>query len=555
MSEEYLDYLLSTLENEKPLDEEPMEVKENQFDEYFQGTEKLGDKAQFIDDFFVKNEKIGRKFLNKNKEIKYVEIFKNSTFEIMGISKNITFIHLYEEENVNKYNANKFIGFRYYDKDPKNFNSHFFTLVKRYDSKYYILEKNEKIKDINDENFYDPDLDCFSIISNIINQKYKNKNMAMTGETFPEIIGYCYGLISLKKFKEFICIEPLIPEVSNPDTLKENIPEELEDNITYLEPLISDGHISLIIFSKIKNIRFNIILDMSRYHSNSEFLHKSIFPKSIIIQNYRYPKKPIQNYSSCCLWFYGEIECLKNNKNYTSFKSVYNSAKKMEIDFYIDIINVIAKNFYDINDLFKLVEKDNKIMEQNVDLDRLLVKGQKYDYMIHKNIVFTQFLDIYGFLFDLSFLDSYLDYKILIDYQKQVQKYISYRNILELNFKFNRYIDKKGDSIEIINFIKNQIDIINNILNKFKEKYDLEFLKSILAYYESLDDKAIVLNIPKEKRKQIEELHFEDHINKLNIMFEKSNKNSKTNYAIYSENEIIKKLNPTNEICYELMNK
>ena len=126
---------------------------------------------------------------------------------------------------------------------------------------------------------------------------------------------------------------------------------------------------------------------------------------------------------------------------------------------------------------------------------------------------------------------------------------------MELNFKFNRYIDKKGDSIEIINFIKNQIDIINNILNKFKEKYDLEFLKSILAYYESLDDKAIVLNIPKEKRKQIEELHFEDHINKLNIMFEKSNKNSKANYAIYSENEIIKKLNPTNEICYELMNK
>ena len=73
--------------------------------------------------------------------------------------------------------------------EQKASDSQFFTLIKRYDSKYYILEKNKIIKDINGKIFYNSDLDCFSIISYIINQKYRNKNVIMNGETFPEIIG------------------------------------------------------------------------------------------------------------------------------------------------------------------------------------------------------------------------------------------------------------------------------------------------------------------------------------------------------------------------------
>ena len=553
MSLEFLEYLFSTLEDKNTIDTKPKEVKQNQFDDYFEGTEKLNSKSKFIDDFVIKDEIIGRKFLNKNKEIKYIEIFKNSKLELMGISKNITFIHLYEAKNENLYNGNKFIGFRYYTNEQKASDSQFFTLIKRYDSKYYILEKNKIIKDINGKIFYNSDLDCFSIISYIINQKYRNKNVIMNGETFPEIIGYCYALVSLSKFKEFICIEPLIPEVSKPETLEENIPDELEDNTTYIEPVICDGHISLVIFSKVKGMRFNIILDMSRYHSSSKSLHKSTYPKSVIIQNYIYPKKPIQNSSSCCLWFYGEIECLKNNIKYNNLKSVYDNAKKMEITFYIDIINEIAKNYYDINDLFLAVEKE-KDLHENVDLDRLCVKGQKYNYKIHKNIVFTQFLDINAFLFNLCFFDSYLDYKLLIDCQKEIQKYISYRNLLELNYKFNKYIDEKGDSTEILYFIAHQIDIIKGISDKFKEKYELEFLNNNITYYENLKDNSIVLNIPKEKEEILEKFDIDVHINAFNKIYNESKVNSEE-FALYSENEIPKKLNPNNEICYNLMNK
>ena len=64
MSLEFLEYLFSTLEDKNTIDTKPKEVKQNQFDDYFEGTEKLNSKSKFIDDFVIKDEIIGRKFLN-----------------------------------------------------------------------------------------------------------------------------------------------------------------------------------------------------------------------------------------------------------------------------------------------------------------------------------------------------------------------------------------------------------------------------------------------------------------------------------------------------------
>ena len=41
MSLEFLEYLFSTLEDKNTIDTKPKEVKQNQFDDYFEGTEKL----------------------------------------------------------------------------------------------------------------------------------------------------------------------------------------------------------------------------------------------------------------------------------------------------------------------------------------------------------------------------------------------------------------------------------------------------------------------------------------------------------------------------------
>ena len=556
MSQEYLNYLLEKLEK-KPKSQKPKDEGEkmNQFDEYLRGTEKLNANHKFIQDFVVDEKVIGRKFLNKKNEIKYLELFNNQILEFMGISKNITFIHLYDKEKNKEYDENRFIGFRYFEKDPKSLDSKYFTLIKRYDSKFYILEKNKEIKDINDNIFFDPNLDCFSIIDNIIYTKYKNKDRIINGETFPEIIGYCYGLISLGKFKKFICIEPLIPNVSNPESLKENIPDKLEENITYLEPLICDGHISLIIFTMIENLRFNIILDMSRFHTGSKHLHNSIFPKSIIIQNYRFPDKPIQRYSSCCLWFYGEIECIRNNYDYQSFTSIYNNAQDEKIKFYIDVINEIGKKYYSINNLFIVEkrEKNEKVeITPKIDKDRLLINDLKHNYYIYKNIVYTQFLDINDFSYDLFHLQSYFDYKILIDSQKEIDQLFSYRNLLELNYKFNMNIDENVDSLSILECIAQNKDIVNDLIDRFKKIYDKAFLKNKLS---SPKEKAFISNLSEESKKQLEILDFDVEIDKLYKACQESESNIKTNYAIFSEEEILRKLNPSNQICYKLINK
>ena len=295
MYEEELEKLF-LLEDEEQQKKITFVKKENLYDKVFEHTEKISPNAKYIKEFKINKKTIGRKFYDINNKVKYIEVFKNNKFNLLGISPNITFLHLYLPSESKEYNENRFIGFRYYDKGSNRFDSKYFTLINRYDSKFYILEKNEYMKDINDEFFCDKDLDCFSIIYNNIIQKYRNKNNSIYGETFPELIGYCYSLKAINKFNNFVFIEPLIPEPFKPESLEENIPSKLEDNITYIEPLIYNGHISLIIFIEIKNTRYNIILDMSKYHTNTSQLNKLIFPKSVIDKYFIYPNNPIQNY-------------------------------------------------------------------------------------------------------------------------------------------------------------------------------------------------------------------------------------------------------------------
>lgn len=555
MSEEYLNYVLSILEQKELPERTTLSSKSNLFDSCLEWTEKISHKPKFIEEFKVNGKVIGRKYSNKNNKIKYVEIFKNPKFELMGISPNITFIYSYDQKIKNGYDENKFIGFRYYKKGPNEFDSNYFTLINKYDLKYYILEKNEKIKDINNDPFFNQGLNCFDIIDNIIKQKYKNQNIIMNGETFPEIIGYCYGLISLQKFKNnFICIEPLIPDVLKQETFEENIPDKLEENTTYLEPIICDGHISLVIIFEVKKHRYNIILDMSRYHTNSKNLLKSIFPNSIIIQNFIYPKIPIQNYSSCCLWFYGQIECLLKDANYISFKSIFDRVKGNQITYYIDVINVIGKKFYNIDDLFKEGEQINTCPEK-IELDRLFINSYMPNYAVHKNIIYTQFLDIKNFFSDLASLHLSYYYKLLIDSQNYFSQYIAYNNLLEINYKFNKYFEKNGDSKAILDYILKEKKTMNDFFIEFKKKYDIEFIKNNISSYDRLDLNITHFNLSELMKKKIERNDFENQLKQFNQEIKKSERKIKEVFNIFSGEEIAKKLNPFNDVCFTLMNK
>ena len=172
------------------------------------------------------------------------------------------------ENDTDKYDKRKCIGFRFYEKS--NFEKcNYFTLVVKYDKKFFILEKVKTILDFDGKTFYDENLNCYSVMRNIIFEKYKNDIVTPRGEVFPEIFGFIYSLISLGKFKGFKVVEPLILDPLNKESLIEQLPEILEENIGYIEPIIFDNHISVTLIKKgpyKDRERTNAVIDMSRYH-------------------------------------------------------------------------------------------------------------------------------------------------------------------------------------------------------------------------------------------------------------------------------------------------
>ena len=114
----YMNSFKSLLEKEDKQNNISEIHEENKYDIYFEGTEKLSDKAKYIEDIVFDDKNIGRKYYSVNKEIKYIEIFSNKKFNLLRISQNITFLHLYDKNEEKEYNENKFIGFRYYNKSP-----------------------------------------------------------------------------------------------------------------------------------------------------------------------------------------------------------------------------------------------------------------------------------------------------------------------------------------------------------------------------------------------------------------------------------------------------
>ena len=71
------------------------------------------------------------------------------------------------------YDKDNCIGFRYYENNKLEKRS-YFTLIKKYGKKFYILEKEKN----------DNILDYYSIMRNIAFEKHKNKKIIQKGEYF-----------------------------------------------------------------------------------------------------------------------------------------------------------------------------------------------------------------------------------------------------------------------------------------------------------------------------------------------------------------------------------
>lgn len=122
-------------------------------------------------------------------------------------------------------------------------------------------------------------------------------------------------------------------------------------------------------------------------------------------------------------------------------------------------------------------------------------------------------------------------------------------------------IGQEKDLKEIMDLIKNEIEFIDRSLVEIKQKYTIEFYRKNIASYELyfiediLKDKPIVFPLSNEMKRKMEELDFNSFMIDIGAMLDEKKIELERNYYIYSEEDILKQLNPLNEICFKIMNK
>ena len=538
-----------------PEKEIPKEIlKDEQNSKYFEGTVKYTDikRSEYIKSINIKSEEMGRIFLDKNKKEKYVEIFNNAKMNVLGISSNITFLHSFSNNEEQNYNPNEFIGFRYYTNGIKK-SGKYFTIIKKNYSKFFILEKSETMKDMDNKPFYDENLNCYEIIRNIFINKYKNKIIGDYGETFPEIIGFCMALVNLNN-KYFKFVEPLVANINTKNSIIDSIPEKIHDEYIYIEEFIYDGHVSLIISSKAKdNARYNIILDMSHYHFNKEVPDLIFLPKSLKQKNIIYPQKPIQEYSSCCLWIFGEIECLLKYEKYSTFKSIFFSLRN-GIDFYVDIVNLISNEIDGIQG--NMIQQENENNIHKIDLNRILAKKSQRYYSIHKDIVYTKFLNIEKLFLDVGVFIYLGEITILSKCQNKVSYLYELRNKLDLNLKYYDFLPQNDDILKDMVILLQSSEAIDKLIKEFKKEYDIPFYRTnFLSYEGEIKNLTTKTELDKKMIERIYDFDFNNFMRNSYNSCSVSQNYIENQIRLFSDETISKELNSLNDVCFNVMNK
>lgn len=513
--------------------------KSNLYDLYIFQTEPLSDKLIGVEKLCENQKFIGRKFLNKKNQICYYEIFENEKLNLINqvIKNKITFLHLPKDET---YDKSKIIGFRYYKSGYLHLNN-FFTLIQKYDQKYYILEKQKETK------FYNKYLNCFEIMNSIIDEKYKDCYSAnlIYGESFPELIGYCYSILNYK-IKSFEILEPFIPNIEIPESLIEKITNNIKNNITYIEPIIFDCHVSLLFF-KIddENKRINLLIDPSRYHSKNG-LDKILFPLDMRKSIHIYPESSIQLYNSCALWFYGQIELLINNETYKSIFDIYSGVNN-NITYYLDVINFISNKFQHTSIL-----NINEIK----DPEKLFFFYNLKILSIDKKIIFNYLLNFDYFLKLILpvFYNSYEGLNFILKCQQIIREYREFRCLLNLNINYLKYTLKNDDNIFDIQEIENNFKIFQK---EFDYKYSMVFKEISIQFINSLlkhgdeDIKKQIYSIYKNKDKNTEKIcyFYADELNS-ELQIIKSNFKS---FTLYEQDSILNFINSSKDIIFKIM--
>ena len=481
------DYLEINYDPNHKKEEIKLVEHENLYDECFKETAKLWKNYSGSQKDLIKDTQFGRIFFKQGKPA-YFEIFGDNRTELIGISKKISFLYTPLEKDNISYDKDNCIGFRYYENNKLE-KCKYFTLIKKYDKKFYILEKEENIVDVNGDLFYDNILDCYSIMRNIVFEKYKNKKIIPTGEFFPEIFGFIYSLFYLGKFKGFKVIEPLVLEPLKVESRIENFNGELEENFGYIEPIIFDNHISVAFIKKslVSNKRrVNIIFDMSRYHVEENILDNNVFPDELRLSYYPYPSFPIQKDNSCGIWFYGIIELIYSNDKYQKINDVCLAINRNSSKFFIDVINCLSSKIYGIEDIIdnsslseSLDIKENRIYEIGILNCHSFKKEAVESYFFSLASIFPHYQSTRGNSINFNRHEIIFEYQYLID---NVKKYLSL--VIFNDHYFKMYSPEEIYEKDQKKEYQMLIEKLKELLNDVSLNYEAEFNNTLYEQFE-----------------------------------------------------------------------
>ena len=113
----------------------------------------------------------------------------------------------------------------------------------------------------------------------------------------------------------------------------------------------------------------------------------------------------------------------------------------------------------------------------------------------------------------------------------------------------------------MIKAIPDEINYTEDIITEILNNYNIEFIRKNIFSYEMflfndiMEGKSIIFPISEEMQKKLEGLNFDLILKDKISEFNKRKKFIEGKYNIYSVDDIIKQLNPGNNICFKIMNK
>ena len=493
------------LENEDKKEEEEPKIINKVFgcdiEKCFIGTNKYTFKQ---DDELIKDinnertKEMKRIFYKENGIVGYIEVFQNPELLFANeFSNKISFLFEYVDDEKIIYDQTKCLGFRYY-----NSKNEYCTLLKIGNNDiddYQFLEKIENIPNP----FYDKELDCFSIVYESIFSKYEKKKsffkQIMQEGPLYEILGFSHAIL-FKSNKFYKFHKPHTIDIKDIKDFTSPITPGKDDDVLNIQPILFNGHISILFYVDKVAKRGFILSDPSHFHSKrvekQSYIDGFIFPKNMRKMMQLYPPKKIQKFNSCFLWFYFQMLILINyntnlQKEYKTSKDVIKSILNMDIYFecvnYYQNIFGLDKNLVEINPKSNLSDNDfiySMPKEEIFGLEKVRIN-------IHGFL--NQFVDLIHIIEiktgqDLSYKFGFEETGILQNYLEDFNDFII---LLNYNLNFFYLNNFKDDKSIFIKFIQSTIQKMNALKENFISDcldYFANLVKNKYDIYNDIDD-------------------------------------------------------------------